>query len=268
MSDTIYCKAELNYTTAAGVVPQVVNIHNGRSRSLQWQEHGFERLDHTAAVSNWDDDSELAEHHYAEMAALAQALTGARKAIVSGHIARNPEQARIHSDYAPIEFVHSDFTDNYGDLLKQRYAQGQLLEVRALERAGVTPTELQQAEHLLILQFWRNVGDPNPDLPLAFCDAQTAPRADLHAFNVPNYADGDFAFDTFALTPGADVARHQWYTFPALTDREVIAFRTFDSRRVDGELPFWTPHSAFRDPVAGPSAPPRRSIEIRATCLL
>ena len=32
--------------------------------------------------------------------------------------------------------------------------------------------------------------------------------------------------------------------------------------------PFWTPHAAFVDPTAGPAAPPRQSVELRAICLL
>lgn len=270
MSDTppAYCRATLNYATADGVAPTEVTVHDGRRASnLAWAHNGFERVSHTSAISDWDADTQIEAIHYEEMADLARALSGARAAIVSGHISRNPEQAGNHVDYAPIEYVHSDFTDSYGALVKQRYAQGQDLEVRALARAGVTLEELQQAEHLLILQFWRNVGDPNPDLPLALCDAQTVPRSDLRAFHVPTYAGGDFAFDTFGVQAPAQADAHCWYTFPELDHTEVIAFRTYDSRCIAQDQPFWTPHSAFRNPNAAVNAPARRSIEIRATCL-
>ena len=48
---------------------------------------------------------------------------------------------------------------------------------------------------------------------------------------------------------------------------EVVVFRAYDSERAEAGQPFWTPHSAFIDPVAGPDAPTRESIEMRAICL-
>ena len=40
-----------------------------------------------------------------------------------------------------------------------------------------------------------------------------------------------------------------------------------DSARVGTDQPFWTPHSAYRDPAVALGAPSRYSIELRATCL-
>lgn len=264
----IYCQASLNYASHQGITPIRVNIHDGRARAdWDWQTHGFELLMHQSAVTNWDDDQQIESIHYAELAELAKQLSGCKHTVVSGHINRNPEQAAKHDDYAPIEYVHSDFTDNYGERVKQRYAQGLEIEQQALARAGISLDTLQAANDLLILQFWRNVGATHPDRPLAFCDAQSVPRTDLYAFNVPNYAGGDFEFDTFGVLAPDDTRTHQWSTFPELTAHEVVAFRTFDSRCVSDGTAYWTPHSAFVDPTAATDAPPRRSIEVRVTCL-
>ena len=49
--------------------------------------------------------------------------------------------------------------------------------------------------------------------------------------------------------------------------KQVVAFRTYDSDRVADGRPYWTPHSAFRDPEVPLGRPARSSIEARATCL-
>jgi len=59
---------------------------------------------------------------------------------------------------------------------------------------------------------------------------------------------------------------NHWYTHPALTTTEVVAFRTYDSRCAEPGKPFWTPHSAFRGPIAGNLAPRRESLEMRVLC--
>ena len=263
-----YCCAPMNYVGGQETIAIEVPILNGRNAlHLNWREHGFELIQHSSAVTDWFSESEVKAKHYAEMAALAKQLTGCTHALVAGHISRNPEQAELHQDYAPIQFVHSDFTDNYGRLVTERYLSGNPESERALASAGLRAEDVASAKRMLILQFWRNVGPEIVDLPLAFCDAQTVPRQDMQALHVPSYAGGDFAFDTFAVTPPPSGTMHDWYVFPEMTADEVVAFRTFDSDRVRSGKPFWTPHSAFPDPTVRDSAPARCSIEVRATCL-
>jgi hypothetical protein len=49
---------------------------------------------------------------------------------------------------------------------------------------------------------------------------------------------------------------------------EAVLLRTYDSACADAGRPFWTPHSAFRDPSV-PETPEnhRASVEMRALCL-
>lgn len=263
-----YCYAALNYVGGHETIPLEVSIGDGRrAEHLNWQDNGFELFTHQSAVADWNSEAVVAASYYTEMAAFAKQLSGCDHALVSGHITRNPTQAAIHQDYAPIQFVHSDFTDNYGQLVTGRYLSGDPDSAKALAVAGLSAEDVARAERMLILQFWRNTGPAAMDLPIAFCDAQTVPRADMHAFHVPTYAGGDFAFDTFSVTPPPSGASHDWYVFPRMQADEVVAFRTFDSAMVANGEAYWTPHSAFVDPNVGADAPARCSVEVRATCL-
>jgi len=258
----------MNYMGGQETVPIEVPIWNGRTHAgLHWPKHGFELLHHVSAVSDWDNKREVANYYYAEMASLAKQMSGCTHALVSSHISRNPAQAQVHQDYAPIQFVHSDFTDNYAGLVTERYLREDPDSVRALTAAGLQASDVARAKRMLILQFWRNVGAPEMDLPIAFCDAQSVPRQDMQAIHVPSYAGSDFAFDTYAVHPPPSTSMHDWYVFPHMQVDEVVAFRTFDSDLVRTGKTFWTPHSAFKDPNVPADAPARCSIEIRATCL-
>jgi hypothetical protein len=242
----VLCRTSLNYVGGE----REVTVLDGRTADLPGCEAcGFERLDHTAAVRDWDDEAELERVHHAEMAAFAQQLTGCDEAVVIGHIKRNPQQARQHHDLAPITLVHSDFADSYSAVLRDRFP------------------EVAGARRLVVLQFWRNLGPAKMDLPLAFCDARTVPKDEVVAFPVTNYAGGGIDFDALGVQAPADPASHGWYAFDRLTPEEVIAFRTFDTDMVATGEPYWTPHSAFRDPEVELGRPSRSSIELRATCV-
>ena len=262
---TTFCRTTLNYVGASpgGRGPRQVDVLNGREAELPgWEECGFELLQHKASVEDWDDDDRIVAVHYAEMAALAKQLSGCDQAIVAGHIKRSPQEAKRHRDLAPITLVHSDFADNYADRIRERYRAGGADE-------SVDAGELvANARRLLILQFWRNIGPAKMDLPLAFCDARTVPREHIRAFPVNNYAGGGFNFDALGILAPPRTSSHDWYVFPEMNAHEVIAFRTYDTDRVaDGRAPYWTPHSAIRDPEVPLGEPSRSSIELRATCV-
>lgn len=268
--DTVFCRAELNYAgvEANSVLPVQVVIHDGRRTALApWTQCGFQLLNHASAVAAWDDDAVIERAHYPEMEALARSLTGCDHAIVSGHIKRNPQQAALHADLGPIAYVHSDFAASYGDLLRDTYRVPRPESQRALQRAGIDGEVVARARRLLVLQFWRNVGPATMDLPLAFCDARSVAPADLQVLPVANYAGGGFDFDTLGISPPREPGRHRWYVFPDMLPDEVVAFRTFDSDRIESGEPFWTPHCAFHDPEVPLGRPSRSSIELRAMCL-
>jgi len=269
MSMEIMCRASFNYMVPAlgDTRPVDVDVLNGRSfDNPGWETCGFELKKHVSRVIDWADDEEIQRVHYGEISDLARALTGSDYALVRSHILRNPQQARVHDDLAPIRFVHSDFAPSYGALMREFYA-GDSEEAReSLAMEGVTATEVANARRMVILQFWRNVGPSKMDLPIAFCDARTVGEKELLAMPVENYAGGGFNFETLAIE-ASGASLHAWYCFPEMEIDEIVAFRTYDSDLVGSGKPFWTPHSAFRDPDVAEGKPSRYSIELRATCV-
>jgi hypothetical protein len=266
-----FCWASLNYVSfdAPSVVTRDVEIRDGRSASLPgWEACGFELVDHASGVGDWADDEAVAAVHHAEIESLAEAMTGCDHALVSGHIKRGPDEARQHHDLAPITFVHSDFAPSYLDLIRGSYRQrendgGQA----ALARHGLTADDVEAAGRIVILQFWRNLGEAKMDHPIAFCDARTVAPSDAKAFPVSDYAGSGFDFEALGVCAPTEADRHHWYAFPELRPDEVVAFRTFDTDLVGEGKTFFTPHSAFRDPEVPVGRPARRSIELRATCI-
>lgn len=267
----LFCRSTLNFASRGGefvAEPVEVDILDGRSADLPgWEESGFELVSHATAASGWDDE-ELAAVHHREMEELACRMTGCDVALVSNHIKRGPEHAKLHEDLAPIAFVHSDFAAGYDDLVRQSYLPPERDgTVRTLERNGLTGADVVSASRLVILQFWRNIGEAKMDFPLAFCDARTVAPADGHPIAVNDYAGSGVDFEALAVLAPTESSPYRWYAFPELQHDEVVAFRTYDTELVERGETWFTPHSAFRDPDVGIGRPARSSIELRAICL-
>jgi len=260
----VFCRTTLGYIPRDDGTPQPeIPILDGRTADLPgWQVCGFELMKHRSAVTDWKDDEEIARVHYAEVAALAREQTGCDHAIVTSHIKRSPDAAKQHTDLSPIPFVHSDFADSYGDLLRKLYAGGD----RATSD-GISGDVVANARRIMIFQVWRNIGPAKMDRPLAFCDARTVSRDEVRPIPVKNYAGSGFDFEALAVVAPKDAAAHKWYVFPEMQIDEVAAIRTYDSDLVASGGAFWTPHGAISDPEVEPGKPSRSSIELRATCV-
>ncbi len=263
-----YCTTTLKYGDG-DTQPVAVTIGNAREaiEALQYESCGFTLLEHHSEVDDWQDPMQVADIHMAEIKQLAIEYTGCDHALVYPPLVRSPRTARDIADYAPIEFVHSDYTDDYRAMIEDPDRPYGAFLAPALETIGVMQHEIADAERVMMVQFWRNIGAQRPDYPLALCDAATVPRSHLYPFIVPEYGGVRLEFETFGVYPPAEPGAHHWYTFPDLRQDEVVTFRTYDSRCVEENRPFWTPHSAFRDPHVGPDAPQRESVEMRVLCL-
>lgn len=268
-AESIYCRTTLNFADDAQPVPVAVDIRDGRQAlgDLDYESCGFTLLNHSSAVDDWRSEDELIRVHVPEIEALALAFSGCDKAVVFQPLIRSPQTAASHEDYAPIEAVHSDFTSDYRDMVRQPDRPYRNFLEPMLARAGLCRDDVVQAEHILLLQFWRNIGAHYPDRPFALCDAATAPRSELYSMLVPEYGGEQLEFETFIGTVPENPASQHWYTFPGLGIDEVIAFRTYDSRCDEQGRAFWTPHSAFSDPNATAPAAARESLEMRVLCL-
>ncbi|HKI73508.1 MAG TPA: CmcJ/NvfI family oxidoreductase [Pseudomonadales bacterium] len=268
-----YCHATMRYvprafTGAPEPIDVEVSIDNGREADLPgWEESGFELIHHAPNVEDFLDEVAVAEDHYAQMEALARELSGCDYALITGHIIRSPDAVKRHSDLGPITFVHSDFADTYGDLVRRRFVDVTEPAQKGLARAGIEQSVVSDARRILILQFWRNIGPAKMDMPLAFCDARTVPAASTRKMPVTDYAGGGSNFDTLGILAPLQPDEHGWYVFPEMSRNEVVAFRTYDSALAEGGRTFWTPHCAFHDPAVPLGKPARSSIELRATCV-
>ncbi|MGB0113347.1 MAG: CmcJ/NvfI family oxidoreductase, partial [Ilumatobacteraceae bacterium] len=168
----------------------------------------------------------------------------------------------------PISFVHSDFAAGYDQLVRSSFVRPEREgAIRALERNGVTPEEVERASRLVILQFWRNVGPAKMDFPLGFCDARTVTPADTRPIPVSDYAGSGVDFNALAVLAPTEPDQYRWHAFPELRPDETVAFRTYDTDLVERGETWFTPHSAFRDPDVQVGQPARSSIELRAICL-
>lgn len=266
-----YCRALLNHTLDAvgegGTTAVEVPIFDAREGELPFEDCGFRLLAGAMPAVSALDPRGIAERHGPAVLALARELSGCDRTLLYPPIVRSPSMAEAVTDYAPITFVHSDFTDDYRYMLEDPARPYAAYIQPLLAEAGLSQTDVTLAGRVLLLQFWCNLGAERPDYPLAICDARSVPRSDLLPFVVPEYGGLHLEFETFGVRAPRSSDGHHWYTYPAMKHDEVLVFRTYDSACVDADRPFWTPHSAFRDPHAGPQAPGRESVELRVLCL-
>ncbi len=268
----VYCEASFNYGGADGLSAVTQPVLDGRAvpaTELPFDECGFELIDSESAVTDWSDPAQSDGVGATEFGELAAAFTGADHAVVYPAIVRDPTTAQHVEDYAPILFVHSDFTDDFRGMVTEADRPYRPFLLAALERYDLTPADVVGASRIMLLQSWRNIGPVRPDHPLAFCDARTmTEKARRRPILIPNYGGQHLEFEAFVFAPPAAGATDHWYTFPELHADEAVLLRTYDSACADAGRPFWTPHSAFRDPSV-PDAPENRraSVEMRALCL-
>ena len=270
----IACRAEMNYlgenitvTIEDGRADPALTLTAARlDDDAGWTRRGFALYRHRSSVTDWTDEDAIDQLHRREIAETAQALTGCTHALPSPAILRNPAMAETVADYAPIHFVHSDFTEDYGRMIGDPERTYQTFLGPLLASEGLPEDCVRTASRRLVLQFWRNVGPERADAPLAICDATTVPERDLERSWVESYGGGSFGFETFGVR-GDHADAHRWYTFPGMTKDETLLFRTYDSALAERGEAFWTPHSAFLDPAIAPGTARRASVEMRVLCL-
>ena len=263
-----YCRAELNYLGESGIEPGAVEVLDARmaDTTFSWREQGFELVQLPCDVTNWSDEQQLTEKFLPEIEALAKRETQCDFVLFYPPIIRSRERAAASADLAPVQLAHSDYTEAYRAMLNEEQHPYQAIIGPSMRRAGVTLEDVRSARRLVTLQIWRNTGSADMDYPLALCDANTVARDALMPLLVEEYGGVRTQFESFALLPPQPDESRAWYTFPRLAGDEVLLFRAYDSEAADSGRPFWTPHTAFRDPVVGENASPRESVEVRALC--
>lgn len=225
---------------------QSVVIENARiSRPPSLEREGFAFETYETAVRDFFDAEEVARVYDAEVEALLKARTGAHRIVIFDHTLRRrmPDaDDGLGGFRAPAIRVHVDYTEKSAPQRVRDLLPG-------------------EAERLLSRRFafinvWRPIGDVVRDAPLAVCDARSVHQRDLVPTDlIYRNRTGEIYYVSFDT-------RHRWLYVPEMQPDEVILLKNYDSA-LDGRARF-TPHAAFLDPTAPPSARPRESIEIRA----
>ncbi len=261
---------QINYATPDGdLESHAETLYDGRAAlpSLEFATTGFTLQRNQVKHPSWTDPNWINGSHREDIRQLAIQFSHCDEAIVYPGIIRGPKTLVAHDDHLPIQVAHSDFTDDFRPMvLNPTRPYAQFLSP-LLAAAGSSYTRLNAAKRILVLQFWRNTGAINPDLPLAIADASSIPYGALHRETVAQYGGEPIEFETFMLKPPASPNAYRWYHFPKMQQDEVLIFRTYDSQLEEAGQPYWTPHCAFQNTDPDARLRPRHSLEMRALCL-
>ena len=225
--------------------PRPVAIHDGRDSEWRFEleQHGFELVAHTSAITNFSDLSAVQQTYYPEIEQLVLKHTGAARAVVFDHTFRHGDEAtrKVRQVRKPVFGVHNDYT-----------------EWSAPKRVrDVFPAEADELlqRRYAIVQVWRPTNGVVRSHPLAIADARSIDSNDL----IPvQRRSPERLGETYSLSYNK---AHRWYYFSNMRPDEAIIFKVFDSL-TDGRARF-TAHTAFDDPATPDDAPPRESIEMR-----
>lgn len=204
---------------------------------------GFQLAANPTRVTDFYDDDQLARIYNPEIEALVANATGAKRVICFDHTRRSSSDAirTRHAARDPATIAHNDYTDWSADK--------RLGEIMGDEAAAL------KQHRFAIVNTWRTIAGPVEHWPMAFCDATTT-KPD-RVLKVTRRTD-DRIGETMQALWDPD---QKWYWFPRLQPDEILLIKTYDTA-TDGR-PRFSLHTAFDNPLAGPDAPPRESVESR-----
>jgi hypothetical protein len=231
------------------VDPVTMPIADIRGEASSLDVEGCMLVRHRSEVADFSDPEQIALIHVPEIEALLKDVTGCDAvAVVPRGVLRFSEKSGKtgSSDNShPARFAHVDVSAETGVQFRAQSAP----EGKALVRSAQ-------------YNVWRAISGAPQDVPLALCDARTVAGPELikadAIFDPPGGAP-EFSFEGYVVAhdPG-----HRWLWFSDMTPEEVIVFKTRES---DPERAQCIPHVAFDNPEAAAVAPPRVSLEMRAT---
>ncbi len=200
-------------------------------------------------------------------------MTGCDVAIAYPPIHRSREEAQKTPDYAPIELVHSDFTDDYGPMITDPERRYRAFLDPLLERHGLTHDDVASASRLMVLQFWRNTGPTRPDYPMAFCAADGVGPDRMVREMLPEYGGLRVDSQFYAVRPPERRRRRPLVHVPRSHD--VGGSRTADLRQpvhrrrpsvLDTALGVPRPERAQRRPAVPQERRDPRPVHLALTC--
>jgi hypothetical protein len=242
-----YANAHEKDTIVLAPEPMAIADMRGVRTSLDIE--GCVLVPHRSEVADFADPEQVTLIHLGEIETLLKRETGCDQADVSPRsILRFSEKLgenAAHDNSHPARFAHVDVSAETGTLFRQR--------TQPLDK-----TVVRSAQY----NVWRAISGAPQDVPLALCDARSVAGPELikadAIFDPPGAPEFSFEGYVVAHDPG-----HRWLWFSRMTPDEVIVFKTSESDPARAQC---IPHVAFDDPEAPADAPPRVSIEMRATC--
>ncbi|MXO65379.1 CmcJ/NvfI family oxidoreductase [Altericroceibacterium endophyticum] len=231
------------------VAPQPMELTDARGQDLSLDREGFTLIRHDSAVLDFTDAEAVQATYPAEIEQIIRQLTGADHVAVAGHgILRYSEKSGKtgSSDNShPARFAHVDMSSSAAKNARDASAP----EGQAIRRSAQ-------------FNIWRAISGAPQDVSLALCEYPSVKGPELIGadaiFDPPGGA-AEWSFEGWVV---AHDAGHRWRWFSDMTPQEAIVFKSSDS---DPERAQCTPHVAFDNPQAPDDAPPRVSIEMRAT---
>jgi hypothetical protein len=230
--------------------PAEVAIADARGGNCTLDREGFTLVEHSSAVEDLTDLNAVSEVHRGEIAGLLKRVTGCDEVVMTPFgILRFSEKLganETHDNSHPARFVHVDM------------ARDDAAAMRA-KTAPTGKTVARSAQY----NVWRALSGPPQDVPLGLCAYPSVAAEDLldcRAIFDPLDGSPEWGFANYLL---AYNPAHRWYYYSDMTPQEAIVFKTSESDPARAQL---MPHGAFDNPLAGPDAPPRVSLEMRGTC--
>jgi len=230
--------------------PAEVAIHDARGLDCSLDREGFTLVEHKSAVTDLTDLKAVAEVHRGEIVDLLKRVTGCDEVVTTPFgILRFSEKSgenEAHDNSHPARFVHVDMAKEAAAGMREKTAP----EGKAIARSAQ-------------YNVWRSLAGGTQDVPLGLCAYPSIAPGDLldcDAIFDPLDGSPEWGFPNYLL---AENPAHRWYYYSDMTPDEAIVFKTSESDPDRAQL---MPHGAFDNPLAGPDAPPRVSLEMRGTC--
>jgi hypothetical protein len=238
--------------------PYPVTIRNARlsAEPITLDTHGFMLGEHVSRVADFRDADEVKRVYHAEVAAVAQAWTGADLVLPMGGQLRSPVISG-NGIQPPAAEAHVDFTTRSAAMVARRVYDKARPEGPGFDR-------------FICFSLWRTFSLPPQDWPLALCDYRSVgddegvPNTKVDVDEIPT---GDALFapiegeeDMVAASIFRFNPAHRWFYFPDMTADEAILIKFHDS---DHGRAWRAPHTAFHD-MTRPDAHIRENYEFRA----